>query len=246
MPFFIILVLAFFLVVPLPAQDQRSGPQRPTLPAGPGLETVQRVCGSTCHGVEIMAAKGYSRDNWSTVLNGMISRGAKASASEFAEIVEYLSKNLPPRSGTPGAGGAGFIGSGPDDAHVVDPAAAARGNSIYVAECITCHGNKARGGAESLPPAQKGPDLVRSLVVLKDRYGATIGEFLKKGHPTQSGKPSSSIQGGDAIDLAHFLHLKVADTLRSGPYSQPINVLTGDSKAGREYFQGAGGCAKCH
>ena len=30
------------------------------------------------------------------------------------------------------------------------------------------------------------------------------------------------------MELSHFLHLKVTDTLRSGPYSQPINVLTGD------------------
>jgi mono/diheme cytochrome c family protein len=83
-------------------------------------------------------------------------------------------------------------------------------------------------------------------VVLKDRYGATIGDFLRKGHQTQSGKPSASMPGDQVIDLAHFLHLKVADTLRSGPYSQPINVLTGDAKAGQAFFNGAGGCAKCH
>jgi mono/diheme cytochrome c family protein len=196
--------------------------------------------------VEIVAGKGYSRDNWATVVNGMIARGAKATAAEFSEIVDYLAKNLPPRSGTAGAGGAGFIGAGPDDGHIVDPVAAQRGQSVYVAECVTCHGNKARGGAESLPPAQRGADLVRSLVILKDRYGATIGEFLKKGHPTQSGKPSSSISGPQVIDLAHFLHLKVTDTLRSGPYNQPVNVLTGNAEAGKDYFHGAGGCTRCH
>lgn len=207
---------------------------------------MQRVCGATCHGPEIVGGKGYSRDNWSTVVNGMIARGAKASSAEFGEIVDYLAKNLPPRSGTAGAGGVGFIGSGPDDAHIVDAEAAERGKTVYVAECITCHGNKARGGPDSLPPAQRGADLVRSLVVLKDRYGATIGAFLKQGHPTQSGKPSGSIEGPRVIELAHFLHLKAADTLRSGPYSQVINVLTGNAKDGQEYFNGAGGCNKCH
>ncbi len=216
------------------------------LPEGAGKDTVQRVCGSTCHGPQIVAGKGYSRNNWATVVNGMIARGAKANAAEFGEIVDYLAKNLPPKTGVAGAGGAGFIGSGPVDAHVVDGAAAERGKSIYVAECITCHGNKARGGADSLPKAQKGPDLVRSLVVLKDRYGATIGEFLRKGHQMQSGKPSSSLDGPQVIDLAHFLHLKVNDTLRSGPYSEPINVLTGNAKDGQAYFNGAGGCNKCH
>jgi len=176
----------------------------------------------------------------------MISRGAKASAEEFGEIVDYLAKNLPPRTGTPGAGGVGFIGAGPDDAHIVDAAAAERGKSIYAAECISCHGPKGRGGPDGVPPAQRGADLVRSLVVLKDRYGATVGDFLRKGHPTQSGKASASITGDQLQDLTHFLHLKVADTLRNGPYSQVINVLTGDAKAGEQYFNGEGGCNKCH
>lgn len=227
----------------------RGGPPRPEprgLPDGPGKAAVLRVCGSSCHGPQIVSGKGYSRDNWATVVNGMIARGAKADANEFGEIVDYLAKNLPPRTGTAGAGGAGFIGAGPDDAHVVDGEAAARGQSVYVAECVTCHGNKARGGADSMPPAQRGSDLVRSLIVLKDRYGASIGAFLKAGHPTQSGKQSASIEGSQVIDLAHFLHLKVNDTLRSGPYSRVINVMTGNARAGQEYFNGAGGCNKCH
>jgi hypothetical protein len=84
-------------------------------------------------------------------------------------------------------------------------------------------------------------------VILKDRYGATLGGFLKnKKHPTTSGRLSASLLGAEVIDLSHYLHLKVTDTLRSGPYSKPINVLTGDAAAGKAYFNSAGGCAKCH
>jgi hypothetical protein len=82
--------------------------------------------------------------------------------------------------------------------------------------------------------------------VLKDRYGAVIGDFLKRGHPTQSGRASATILGKELADLSHFLHHMVGETLRSGPYSKPINVLTGDAKAGEAYFSGAGGCTKCH
>lgn len=237
-------ILLALLACAASAQSKRSGP--PGLPEGAGRDVVQRVCGSSCHGPQIVAGKGYSRENWATVVNGMIARGARVEAAEFNTLVDYLGKNLPPRTGAAGAGGSGFIGAGPDDAHVVDPELAEKGKSIYVAECVTCHGNKARGGPDSLPPAQRGSDLVRSLVVLKDRYGASIGEFLRKGHPVQSGRHSSEIKGEDVINLAHFLHQKMTDTLRSGPYNKPVNVLTGSAAAGREFFQGAGGCVKCH
>ncbi len=185
-----------------------------------------------------------NRAGWSAVVNGMISRGAKVSGDEFSDIVTYLEKNLPPGAAL-GKGG-GVLGGGPADGHVVDTAAAERGKSIYVNECVTCHGSKARGGDDSQPPKQRGADLVRSLIVIKDRYGAGIGAFLKAGHPMQSGKPSSGLTGKEVIDLSHFLHQKFMDTIRGGPYSQPINVLTGNVKAGEAYFNGAGGCAQCH
>jgi mono/diheme cytochrome c family protein len=208
------------------------------LPDAPGRDVVQRVCGATCHGAELVAAKGMGRDAWGAVVNGMISRGAKLSETEFAEVVEYLGKHLPAGSG----GGSGPIGmgAGPNDAHIVDPAAAERGKTVYISDCITCHGPKARGNREG-PPALQGADLIRSLVVLKDRYGAGIGAFLRKGHPTQSGTASASIP---VADLAHFLHLKVAETMRSG--QTVLNVLTGDAKAGAAYFHGAGQCHTCH
>jgi hypothetical protein len=81
---------------------------------------------------------------------------------------------------------------------------------------------------------------------LHDRYGNSIGPFLKKGHPLQSGRPSASLTQLQIADLAHFLHQRVAETLRSGPYSKVIDVLTGDPKAGASYFNGAGKCNTCH
>ena len=241
-----LLLLATAVTLAAQPPGRRGAAAPPTLPDGPGKELTQRVCGSTCHGSELVTGKGRLRDAWGATVNSMISRGAKASETETGDIVEYLTKNFPPRSGTAGAGGAGFLGNGSDDAHVVDDMAADRGRATYIAECVTCHGNKARGGDNAVPVNQRGPDLVRSLVVLKDKYGSMVGGFLKAGHPMQSGKPSSTIIGPQLTDLAHFLHQKVTDTLRSGPNSKPINVLTGDAKSGAAYFSGDGGCTKCH
>src|SRR5258708_7575843 len=242
-----------------PAPGGRSGPP---LPEGAGKDVTLKVCGSTCHGLDIIMGKGRTRGQSTAVVNTMVSKGAKASATELAQISEYLSTHsgpnmvvsTPPRGGNrPGAGAAGASGRGPGplgagaaDSHVVDDAGAERGKSVYIAECITCHGVKARGANPNLPANQQGSDLIRSLVVLHDRYGNGIGPFLAKGHPLQSGRLASTLKIEQVADLAHFLHQKVYNTLRSGPELQIQNVLTGDAKAGAAYFNGAGKCNTCH
>jgi cytochrome c oxidase cbb3-type subunit 3 len=140
----------------------------------------------------------------------------------------------------PGRGGGGMLaGAGPSDKPVVDPAAADRGRKVWASECIDCHGTQARGG-------DKGPNLVRSVIVLRDRYGSQIGPFLKKGHKLQSGTPSANLTDAQIQDLAHFLRQKVNDGLRGSPLFQVQNILTGDPKAGAAYFTGEGKCTTCH
>jgi cytochrome c oxidase cbb3-type subunit 3 len=140
----------------------------------------------------------------------------------------------------PGRGGGGMLaGAGPSDKPVVDPAAADRGRRVWASECIDCHGTQARGG-------DKGPNLVRSVIVLRDRYGSQIGPFLKKGHTLQSGTPSANLTDAQIQDLAHFLRQKVNDGLRGSPLFQVQNILTGDPKAGAAYFNGEGKCGSCH
>jgi cytochrome c oxidase cbb3-type subunit III len=129
--------------------------------------------------------------------------------------------------------------AGPNDKPKVDPAAADRGRKTYAAECITCHGTQARG-------TDTGSNLIRSLVVLRDRYGSTLGPFLKKGHSMQSGQSSAGLTEAQVSDLAHFIRQRVEDTLRGSPIFQPQNVLTGDAKAGAAYFDGEGKCTTCH
>ncbi len=130
-------------------------------------------------------------------------------------------------------------GVGPADRPVVDPAAADRGRRVWVAECTTCHGPQARG-------TETAPSLIRSLVILRDRYGTQLGPFLKKGHPTQSGTASASLTEAQVVDLTHFLRQRIEDTLRGSAVFTEQNILTGDASAGEAYFTGEGKCATCH
>jgi mono/diheme cytochrome c family protein len=204
--------------------------------------TFEKVCG-VCHPVETATAQRRSRAQWQENINAMIARGAKGSDEEFAVVLDYLTTQFGPSSrvveaAAPGGGrgrGAAFS-PGPADKHVVDEAAANRGRAVYAAECITCHGTHARGG-------DKGADLVRSEIILHDRYGSAIGPYLKKGHPTQT-TPAAQLTEAQIEDLSHTLHQEVYNTLRAALQIQ--NVLTGDPKAGAAYFNGEGRCATCH
>ena len=127
---------------------------------------------------------------------------------------------------------------------VVDKAAAEQGKTLWSANCITCHGTQARG-------TDTGPNLIRSEVVNYDRSaadaGSVLGPFLKKGHPTQSGKPSASFTDAEVVQLANFLRDRVNETMRGSPtyIVLPQNLLTGDAKTGETDFAELG-CPKCH
>jgi alcohol dehydrogenase (cytochrome c) len=76
-------------------EQQGEVQQRAQLPEGPGKQTLVKICGS-CHSPEVVMGKGFTQDGWTQVVGTMIARGAQGSDAEFAEIVQYLSKNFPP------------------------------------------------------------------------------------------------------------------------------------------------------
>lgn len=212
-------------------------------PAAGAREAFLKVCGA-CHSVETVTSQRRTRAQWQESINSMIARGAKGTDQEFSLILDYLAGQYGPGSpagpsAAPAAGGRGRAAAfspGPADKQVIDEAAALRGRKVYAAECITCHGTHARG-------SERGADLVRSEIVLHDRYGSTIGPFLKKGHPTQT-TPAGQLTEAQIVDLSHTIHQEVYNTLRAALQIQ--NVLTGDPKAGAAYFHGEGRCSTCH
>ena len=123
---------------------------------------------------------------------------------------------------------------GPYDRQRIDREAADRGRAVYAKQCINCHGSSAKG-------TDRGPDLIRSVVVLRDRLGNQIGEAIRP-----SAAHQAALSPADIVDLSHFIHQRVEAIVGNRNARGPLNVLTGNAAAGREYFNGGGGCAACH
>ena len=118
-----------------------------------------------------------------------------------------------------------------------DPASVARGQQAFVASCGFCHGSRAKGG-------EKGPDLLRSVVVLDDENGKGIGRVILKGRPDK-GMPKFAMSDDQILDIANFLHQSIYNASDRDSY-KTLNIVTGDAKAGEAYFNGAGKCSGCH
>src|SRR5229473_70923 len=120
-----------------------------------------------------------------------------------------------------------------------DPAAE-RGRKQFEQSCGFCHGADATGA--------RGPDLVRSPLVAHDVKGDQIGQVIRQGRPDK-GMPAMPLSDSQILDIAVFLHARAADALHSAsvPKGYPVErLLTGNAEAGKAFFNGAGGCNKCH
>jgi len=129
--------------------------------------------------------------------------------------------------------------SGVDRLRAFDAAAVERGRTAFGSKCAACHRANARGGE-----GFAGPDLIRSVLVLQDANGRQIGAHLQAGHPDK-GKPPIPLEPAEIGDIATFLHREITYAAERSNY-QLQYVMTGDAKAGEAYFNGAGGCGRCH
>src|SRR5918993_1831007 len=86
---------------------------------------------------------------------------------------------------------------GPYERQKIDAAAAKRGLTVYAQHCINCHGGAAKG-------TERGPDLIRSSTVLRDRLGDRIGPAARKVPSHQA-----RLTDAEVVDLSHFLHERI-------------------------------------
>jgi cytochrome c oxidase cbb3-type subunit III len=122
-----------------------------------------------------------------------------------------------------------------------DPAVVERGRSQFKSSCGFCHGDDATGN--------RAPDLLRSAIVLHDVAGDQIAPVIRDGKPDLGMPGLSNLTAMQISDIVVFLHNQADEALHSNgvPRDYPLKkLLTGNADAGKAYFNGAGGCAKCH
>jgi cytochrome c oxidase cbb3-type subunit 3 len=234
---------AVFVVALVASAGAQRGatPQRPAQPATtgttPGADpreaTARKLC-TQCHPFENVIAIRRTRAQWEATVENMVGRGARGAPDELAAVVDFLSEKYALT-----AANTGGWSPGADDKPIVDTKAVEIAEPLWTEDCATCHGKDARG-------TPKGPNLVRSLLVLSDRYGSKVGPYLRQQHPKLPSGKILEPTDTQVLLFAHLLRSRVNDTLRGAPMFKPGNILVGDAKAGEAYFNGEGKCTACH
>ena len=115
------------------------------------------------------------------------------------------------------------------------------GELRFGAQCGFCHGRDAAGG-------EQGPDLTRSELIAQDVRGDKVGPLVRAGR-VDGGMPSFKLSDSDLTAIVAYIHQQMdeASTLGGGRRSvEPEDLATGNAADGRAYFDGAGGCSRCH
>ena len=128
------------------------------------------------------------------------------------------------------------------DSESVDPSEQAKsGGALFQQNCAFCHGRDAAGG-------ETGPDLTRSKLVAQDVAGDKISEVLRQGRPAK-GMPPFTFSATEVAELVAFIHEQRSQAKLHNGDRRGVDVAdlqTGNVAAGKQYFNGAGGCASCH
>lgn len=122
-----------------------------------------------------------------------------------------------------------------------DPAAVGRGRAQFRSSCGFCHGDDATGS--------RAPDLVRSAILSHDDQGNLLDPVIRNGRPDKGMPSFSTLKDDEIAGIVAFLHhqAKAARQSSKVPGDYPIaKLLTGDANAGKAFFDGSGGCSKCH
>ncbi len=118
---------------------------------------------------------------------------------------------------------------------------AASGGALFQQNCAFCHGRDAMGG-------ESGPDLTQSKLVRSDRTGEKIAAVVREGRP-ETKMPAFNFTSQEVHSIVAFIHEREAAAAAHPGGRRGVAVAdlqTGNVEAGKQYFNGTGGCEKCH
>lgn len=119
--------------------------------------------------------------------------------------------------------------------------AANMGGMLFQRNCAFCHGRDAAGG-------ETGPDLTRSKLVLSDDDGDKISEVVRNGR-LEKKMPAFNFSSDEMLSLVSFIkELEAKASAQKGNRRgvAVADLQTGSVDAGKQYFNGPGGCSTCH
>jgi cytochrome c oxidase cbb3-type subunit 3 len=163
----------------------------------------------------------------------------------FPAIAPWMSRSILPSAGVlcsavlgSGLLGVALLGQNPPG---VDLAQVERGRTQFKSNCGFCHGDDATGN--------RGPDLIRSVALSHDVNGDVLDPLIRNGRPDKGMPGFSTLTAPQISDIGVFLHRQAEAALNSSqvPSDYPLaKLLTGNAAAGKAFFNGAGGCSRCH
>lgn len=162
---------------------------------------------------------------------GVMPGNADLKGDELAALLRYLA-GADESAAKPDVGGASAT-------RISD--SAEKGAALFQQNCAFCHGRDTMGG-------ESGPDLTQSKIALADVNGDKIGDVVRAGRPEKK-MPAFSFSASELQSIVAFIHAQeaLAATHKGDRRGVAVaDLQTGDAAAGKRYFDGAGGCVKCH
>jgi cytochrome c oxidase cbb3-type subunit III len=246
---------AFLFLQPIQAPANAAVQENPSSPDDPGSAIYLKRC-AMCHGPQrqgnppqVPSLVGVGKRMTDDQITEMIHKGKAImppmpdiQGDDLKNLLKYLrGSDTPPKSteedvAQPQANGA--AAGQTEDEHSERVQA---GQAIFLQNCSFCHGRDAEGG-------ETGPDLTRSKLVVGDTTGDRIAAVVREGRPGNK-MPAFNFSSSQMERLVSFIRARSAEVAAHPGGRRGVEVSdlqTGNAAAGKAYFDGAGGCSKCH
>ena len=223
---------------------ENSQHSNPAPPDDPGAAAYAKHC-AVCHGEQregnlpafpplAGVEHRLSNDKITALVHsgkGRMPAFPKLEGGELDALLHFLGTPTGTPSGTATADAGGEHSSGLAEA----------GKSLFQQNCAFCHGRDAMGG-------ETGPDLTQSKIVLSDTNGDKISTIVREGRPDNK-MPAFNFSSQELSGIVAFIHSRVEFASKHKGSRRGVEVAdlqTGNAQAGERYFNGPGGCSKCH